>query len=75
VIGFDFYNGAMSTAQCERMAAAISEISTMKDLNILVFAGSKRNWSNGIHLNVIEHSEFPKDEAWRNIVAINKIIK
>jgi putative two-component system hydrogenase maturation factor HypX/HoxX len=61
VVGFDFYNGAMSTVQCERMAAAIQEIASMKDLDVLVLKGSKRNWSNGIHLNVIEHSATPEE--------------
>lgn len=47
----------------------------MKGIDVLVFKGSKRNWSNGIHLNVIEHSGCPEEEAWQNIVAINKIVK
>lgn len=47
----------------------------MKDVDVLVFKGSKRNWSNGIHLNVIEHSNNAQQEAWENIVAINKIVK
>jgi putative two-component system protein, hydrogenase maturation factor HypX/HoxX len=57
------------------MATAVEEIAAMKDLDVLVFVGSKRNWSNGIHLNVIEHSAKPEEEAWNNIVAINKIVK
>lgn len=47
----------------------------MKGIDVLVFKGSKRNWSNGIHLNVIEHSDNAQEEAWQNIVAINKIVK
>lgn len=47
----------------------------MKELDVLVFAGSKNNWSNGLHLNVIEQSTTPSEEAYRNIVAINKIVK
>lgn len=47
----------------------------MKDVDVLVFKGSKRNWSNGIHLNVIENASNPEEEAWQNIVAINKIVK
>ncbi|EJW15075.1 formyl transferase domain protein [Paenibacillus alvei DSM 29] len=31
-------------------------------------------WSNGIHLNTIEHSENPADESWRNINAMNDLI-
>ena len=43
----------------------------MKDLKVIIFTGSARNWSNGIHLNVIENAKDPQLESWENIKAIN----
>jgi enoyl-CoA hydratase/carnithine racemase len=43
----------MSTNQCERLADTIKKVGGMSDIDIVVLAGSKRNWSNGINLNVI----------------------
>lgn len=74
-IGFDFYNGAMSTSQCERLASTIEKVGAMSDIDIVILTGSKRNWSNGLNLNVIQHSVSSSEEAWNNIVAINKVVK
>lgn len=65
----------MSTSQCFRFAEAIKAVSEMKDIKIVVFQGSSRNWSNGIHLNVIEGSSDPETEAWENIKTINVAVK
>jgi putative two-component system hydrogenase maturation factor HypX/HoxX len=67
---FDFYNGAMSTAQCERMGAAL-RFALARPERVLVLLGGTDFWSNGIHLNVIEAAESPADESWRNINAID----
>ena len=72
---FDFYNGAMSTSQCLRMNKALEEISLDKEIKVLVLAGSSRNWSNGLHLNVCQNAINPAVESYNNIVAINKISK
>lgn len=61
MVGFDFYNGAMSKLQCERMEKALEEIGSLKDVEVVVLKGSSRNWSNGIHLNVIEYSNNPQE--------------
>src|ERR1019366_7168614 len=67
---FDFYNGAMSTAQCERMGAALRFALTRPE-RVLVLFGGTDFWSNGLHLNVIEAAESPADESWRNIIAVD----
>ena len=67
---FDFHNGAMSTAQCERLAAALRSAARQPE-RVLVLLGGADFWSNGLHLNVIEAAESPADESWRNIAAID----
>jgi putative two-component system protein, hydrogenase maturation factor HypX/HoxX len=70
---FPFYNGAMSTTQCERLLAAYS-FALARPTRVLVLMGGPDFWSNGIHLNVIEAAESPADESWRNINAINDLM-
>ncbi|RNA05551.1 hydrogenase maturation [Brachionus plicatilis] len=74
ILYFNFYNGAMDTLKCNRLLRAIKECSK-QDINVLVLAGSETNWSNGIHLNVIENSPDPAEESWQNIKAINNVAK
>jgi putative two-component system hydrogenase maturation factor HypX/HoxX len=71
---FEFYNGAMSTDQCLRLKEAFIE-AKMRDTNVIVLMGGSDFWSNGIHLNIIEAADTPSDESWRNINAINDLIK
>ncbi len=71
-LSFDFYNGAMSTAQCERLKAAL-RLALARPERVLVLFGGTDFWSNGIHLNVIEAAESPADESWRNIIAIDDL--
>jgi putative two-component system hydrogenase maturation factor HypX/HoxX len=71
-LAFEFYNGAMSTAQCERLAAAIAFART-RPTRVLVLAGGRDFWSNGIHLNTIEAAASPADESWANINAMNDV--
>ena len=70
VLHFPFYNGAMSTAQCERLTDAY-RIACTRPTKVIVLAGGTDFWSNGIHLNVIEASEQAAEESWRNINAID----
>lgn len=72
---FDFYNGAMSTDQCYRLLDAFKEAVNIPTTKVLVLMGGSDIWSNGIHLNTIEHAESPADESWRNINAINDFVK
>ena len=69
---FAFYNGAMSTAQCERLTAAV-RFALAQPTRVLLLAGGADFWSNGIHLNVIEAADSPADASWRNINAIDDL--
>ena len=71
-LAFDFYNGAMSTVQCERLTVAIGFART-RPTRVLVLEGGRDFWSNGIHLNTIEAAASPADESWRNINAMNDV--
>ncbi len=72
VLHFPFYNGAMSTSQCERLTAAYRDACN-RPTRVIVLAGGTDFWSNGIHLNVIEASAQAADESWRNINAIDDL--
>jgi enoyl-CoA hydratase/carnithine racemase/methionyl-tRNA formyltransferase len=79
---FDFYNGAMSTGQCNRMVQCLEYIlSRATDANeplpltALVLMGGSSYFSNGIHLNVIESAADPAMESWLNINAINDVVQ
>ena len=69
---FDFYNGAMSVAQCDRLRKAFEQ-ATRRPTRVIVLMGGRDFWSNGIHLNVIEAAESPADESWRSINAIDDV--
>ncbi len=69
---FDFHNGAMSTAQCQRLQAAV-QAALAEPARVLLLCGGSDFWSNGIHLNVIEAADSPADESWRNIVAMDDL--
>jgi putative two-component system hydrogenase maturation factor HypX/HoxX len=74
VLHFPFYNGAMSTAQCEALRDAV-EAAKARPTRVLVLAGGPDFWSNGIHLNVIEASDHPAEESWCNIHAMNGLVR
>jgi len=69
---FDFYNGATSTAQCQRLTEAL-RFALAQPTRVLVLWGGADFWCNGIHLNVIEAADSPADESWRNIQAIDDL--
>ncbi len=71
VLDFAFYNGAMSTDQCERLQAALRH-ATSQDTRVLLLRGGQP-FSNGIHLGVIEAAADPAAEAWANIIAIDDV--
>ena len=72
VLAFEFYNGAMGTAECERLHAAYDWART-RPTRVIVLAGGTDFWSNGIHLNRIEAADSPADESWGNINAIDDL--
>ena len=69
---FPFYNGAMSTGQCEDLLAAYQQ-ATKQNTKVIVLMGGADFWSNGIHLNMIEAAKSPADESWANINAMNDL--
>jgi len=71
---FDFYNGAMSTDQCRRLRAAFAH-ACARDTKVIVLLGGDDYFSNGIHLGVIEASEEPGAESWRNLNAIDDLVR
>ncbi len=71
-LAFEFHNGAMSTAQCQRLVAALKSLRA-RPSRVLVLLGGAEFWSNGIHLNAIEAAPDPSDESWRNINAIDDV--
>ncbi|HTO46099.1 MAG TPA: hydrogenase maturation protein [Burkholderiales bacterium] len=73
-IHFDFYNGAMSTGQCERLRDAVRFAKTRRT-RVIALMGGPDFWSNGIHLGVIEASPTPADESWANIGAIDDVAR
>jgi len=73
-IHFNFHNGAMHTRQCRRLVNVIKEVGSKKTINVIVLMGGHDYFSNGIHLNVIEASEDPEEESWKNINAINDVV-
>src|SRR5256714_1110980 len=71
---FDFYNGAMSTDHCQRLREAFLLI-RQRPTKVIVLMGGPDFWSNGIHLNVIEAANDPAQESWRNIQAMNDLVR
>ena len=69
---FDFYNGAMSTAQCRLLLVAYRK-ACARATRIIVLMGGEDFWSNGVHLNLIEAAGSPADESWENINAMDDL--
>jgi putative two-component system hydrogenase maturation factor HypX/HoxX len=72
---FNFYNGAMSTEQCHRLQQAYRYARSRRRTRVIVLMGGTDFFSNGIHLNVIEAAEDPAVESWRNLQAINDVVR
>lgn len=71
---FAFYNGAMSTAQCQSLRGAYAQ-ACQRPTKVLLLMGGPDYWSNGIHLGLIEAAHSPADESWRNINAIDDLAR
>src|SRR6266581_3711420 len=71
---FEFYNGAMSTEHCQRLREAFL-LMRRRPTKVLVLMGGTDFWSNGIHLNMIEAAADPAHESWRNIGAMNDLVR
>jgi putative two-component system hydrogenase maturation factor HypX/HoxX len=71
---FDFYNGAMNTAQCRRLKQMLAQVKR-RPIKVIALLGGEEFWSNGIHLNCIEAAPSPADESWANINAMNDLVE
>jgi putative two-component system hydrogenase maturation factor HypX/HoxX len=71
---FDFYNGAMSTEQCQWLLEAYKQ-ARQRPTRVIVLMGGQDFWSNGIHLNLIEAADSPADESWHNINAMDDLVQ
>ena len=71
---FPFYNGAMGTAQCEALRRAYA-YARSRPTRVIALMGGEDFWCNGIHLNLIEASAQPAEESWRNINAIDDLVR
>ena len=72
---FDFYNGAMSTGHCRRLREAYLYARARRNTKVIVLMGGNDFFSNGIHLNVIEAADDPALESWRNLHAMNDVVR
>jgi putative two-component system hydrogenase maturation factor HypX/HoxX len=76
VLGFDFYNGAMSVRQCRRLEAALRETASRRT-RVLVLEGGRDFFGNGIHLHDIEAASLEggsaADASAANIEAIDDV--
>jgi putative two-component system protein, hydrogenase maturation factor HypX/HoxX len=71
---FDFYNDAMSTEQCLRLRDAYA-YARERPTRAIVLLGGDDYFSNGIHLGVIEAAEDPGADSWRNLNAIDDLVR
>lgn len=74
-LSFDFYNGAMSTEQCSALLNSLRELRNRDDVRVIALLGGEDFWSNGIHLNCIQADADPARESWRNINAIDDVVR
>jgi putative two-component system protein, hydrogenase maturation factor HypX/HoxX len=71
---FAFPGGAMSTGQCRRLLAAYRHAQA-RPVKVVVLGGPRDFFANGIHLNVIQAADDPAAESWRNINAIDDLVR
>lgn len=72
-VNFRFYNGAMGTDHCRRLAEAV-RYARQRPTKVIVLSGGRDFFSNGIHLNLIEAAEDPAVESWHNINAMDDLV-
>jgi putative two-component system hydrogenase maturation factor HypX/HoxX len=71
---FPFYNGAMGTRACELLRAAFGHARS-RPTRVIALTGGPDFWSNGIDLNLIEADAHPAEASWRNINAIDDLVR
>lgn len=73
-VHFNFYNGALSTARCERLLRAYVQ-AQQRPTRVIVLMGGSDFWCNGMHLHCIEAADSPADASWANINAIDNLAR
>jgi putative two-component system hydrogenase maturation factor HypX/HoxX len=73
-VHFPFYNGAMGTDDCVRLLDVYRHARS-RPTRVIVLKGGDDFWSNGIHLGKIEAADDPAEESWRNINAMNDLVR
>jgi putative two-component system hydrogenase maturation factor HypX/HoxX len=71
---FDFYNGALSTWQSQRLRGAYAR-ACRRPTRVIVLMGGPDFWCNGMHLHCIEAAESPADASWDNINCIDDLAR
>jgi len=71
---FDFYNGALSSEQCQRLRAAYAD-ACGRPTRVIVLMGGPDFWCNGMHLHCIEAADSPADASWANINSIDDLTR
>jgi len=74
MLHFPFYNGAMGTDDCRALHDAYA-FARSRRTRVIVLTGGPDFWSNGIDLNRIEAADDPAEESWRNINAMNDLVR
>jgi putative two-component system hydrogenase maturation factor HypX/HoxX len=72
VLHFPYGNGALSTARCAELLAAIRGAARSPE-PVLLLAGGPEFWCNGLDLATIEAAASPADASMANIEAIDDI--
>jgi len=73
-VHFPFYNGAMSTSRCDALRELYA-YARSRPVRVVVLTGGDDFWSNGIDLNTIEADAHPAEASWRNIVAMDDLVR
>ncbi|MBL0088672.1 MAG: hydrogenase maturation protein [Ideonella sp.] len=76
-LAFEFHNGALSERQAARLQQAL-QFAQRRPTRVLVLAGGREFFSNGIHLHEIEAAaqrsgDSAADASWRHINAIDDV--
>ena len=69
---FNFYNGALSATQCQRLRHAYAQ-ARQRPTRVIVLMGGVDYWCNGMHLHCIEAASSPSDASWDNINKIDDL--
>ena len=70
---FEFYNGAMSTEQCQRLVAAL-RWAKARDTHVLLIKGGRGSFSNGVHLNVIQANIQAIDDVCLELLTARQLV-